>query len=422
MKATILVIEDNEKNAYLVTFILEKCGYQVIQARDGEAGIALARQIKPDLILLDIQLPVMDGYAVARELTRNGELRGIPIVAVTSYAMLGDRERILAAGCVGYIEKPINPPTFVAEIEQYLPADKKGNTLRRSPMSTLLIVDDNQQNLYMLQVLLSANGFQVERASNGAEALERARRAPPDMIISDILMPVMDGFALCRAWKEDERLKNIPFVFYTATYTDPKDEDFALSLGADRFIIKPVEPDKFLALLWETMKNYEAGKPVAPRQPVEEAEYYKEYNAALIRKLEDKMLQLEEANRILERDIAERKRAEDEKAALFEIAKDIAGVVELSDLLKRVNQRTAAALPCDYVVTYYFDATRGAYRALAWYGVPLRLEPDMIALEFTSGQPLVEAALGMKNVAHQRHHRPGLGAAGDLTHFGVSPR
>ena len=130
------------------------------------------------------------------------------------------------------------------------------------------------------------------------------------MIISDILMPVMDGFTLCRAWKEDERLQHIPFVFYTATYTDPKDEDFALSLGADRFIIKPVEPDKFLTLILETLKNYEAGKPVAPRQPVEEAEYYKEYNATLIRKLEDKMLQLEKANRILEGDIAERKRAE----------------------------------------------------------------------------------------------------------------
>ena len=180
-------------------------------------------------------------------------------------------------------------------------------------MKTLLIVDDNQQNLYMLQVLLSANGFQVELAANGAEALGKARRTPPDMIISDILMPVMDGFSLCRAWKEDERLKNIPFVFYTATYTDPKDEEFALSLGADRFIIKPVEPDRFLALLSETWNNYEAGRPIAPPQTVDEAEHYKEYNAVLIRKLEDKMLALEEANRTLERDITERARAEAER-------------------------------------------------------------------------------------------------------------
>jgi len=178
-------------------------------------------------------------------------------------------------------------------------------------MNTLLVVDDNQQDLYLLQVLLSAKGFKVDLASNGAEALEKARRAPPDMIITDILMPVMDGFSLCRVWKEDERLKNIPFVFYTATYTDPKDEEFALSLGADRFIIKPVEPDKFLDLLWETWNNYKAGKPVVLPPSVEEAEYYKEYNEVLIRKLEAKMLQLEESNRALERDIEQRKRTEE---------------------------------------------------------------------------------------------------------------
>ncbi len=130
MKTTILVIEDNEKNMYLVTFILERSGYRVIQARDGQTGIALAREAKPDLILLDIQLPVMDGYAVARELTGNSESRDIPIVAVTSYAMVGDRERVLATGCVGYIEKPINPATFMAEVEQYLPEGKINRAAR----------------------------------------------------------------------------------------------------------------------------------------------------------------------------------------------------------------------------------------------------------------------------------------------------
>ncbi len=127
MKGTILVIEDNERNLYLVSFILEKYGYRVVQARDGQTGIRLAREINPDLILLDIQLPVMDGYAVAREMTKDRDLRSIPIVAVTSYAMLGDRERVLAAGCIGYIEKPINPATFITEIEQYLLAGKKDN-------------------------------------------------------------------------------------------------------------------------------------------------------------------------------------------------------------------------------------------------------------------------------------------------------
>jgi two-component system, cell cycle response regulator DivK len=121
MRQKILVIEDNEQNRYLITFIMEKAGHEVVQARDGREGIDLAGRVAPALILLDIQLPGMDGYAVAGELKRNPALADIPIVAVTSYAMVGDRERVLAAGCVGYIEKPINPDTFVDEIEQFLP-------------------------------------------------------------------------------------------------------------------------------------------------------------------------------------------------------------------------------------------------------------------------------------------------------------
>jgi len=126
MNATVVLIEDNERNRYLTTFLLKKYGYQVFEAVDGPSGIELVRQIKPDLILLDIQLPGMDGYAIAQELTRN--LVDIPIVAVTSYAMAGDRERILAAGCAGYIEKPINPETFVDEIERYMLAHKPGSS------------------------------------------------------------------------------------------------------------------------------------------------------------------------------------------------------------------------------------------------------------------------------------------------------
>jgi CheY-like chemotaxis protein len=118
--AKLLIIEDNEQNLYLETFILQKRGHEVIQARSGETGIALAEQIAPDLILLDIQLPGMDGYTVAEELRKKASISNIPIIAVTSYAMAGDRERILEAGCTSYIEKPINPDTFHAEVEQYL--------------------------------------------------------------------------------------------------------------------------------------------------------------------------------------------------------------------------------------------------------------------------------------------------------------
>lgn len=120
MKDRILVIEDNEQNLYLVSFILRSHNYEVYEARNGYTGIELAEQLIPDLILLDIQLPVMDGYTVARNLRKNNKLKDVPIVAITSYAMVGDREQTLAAGCTGYIEKPINPDTFINEVKSYL--------------------------------------------------------------------------------------------------------------------------------------------------------------------------------------------------------------------------------------------------------------------------------------------------------------
>lgn len=121
MSRSILLIEDNEQNRYLLTFLLEKSGYQVQAVDDGPRGIEAARARVPALILLDVQLPTMDGYAVARALRQNPALAAVPIVAVTSYAMPGDRERALEAGCTGYIEKPIDPDTFVAEVERALP-------------------------------------------------------------------------------------------------------------------------------------------------------------------------------------------------------------------------------------------------------------------------------------------------------------
>jgi two-component system cell cycle response regulator DivK len=121
MSQTILLIEDNEKNRYLATYLLEEHGYKVVHAPDGPRGIAVAKPLLPDLIVLDIQLPVMDGHAVARALREIEQLRAVPIIAVTSFAMVGDRDKALAAGCNGYIEKPINPETFAKEIARFGP-------------------------------------------------------------------------------------------------------------------------------------------------------------------------------------------------------------------------------------------------------------------------------------------------------------
>ncbi|MDP3072399.1 MAG: response regulator [Opitutaceae bacterium] len=120
LKFQILLIEDNEANRYLATFLLEQCGHGVAHAPDGAAGLDLAAREHFDLVLLDIQLAVMDGYAVARALRANASYARVPIVAVTSYAMEGDREKCFAAGCNGYLEKPIDPDTFAEAITGFL--------------------------------------------------------------------------------------------------------------------------------------------------------------------------------------------------------------------------------------------------------------------------------------------------------------
>lgn len=120
MNNRIVLIEDNEQNRYLVTYLLQTRGWEVLHAYDGPGGLALAASSDPALILLDVQLPGMDGYAVARALRADPTLDAVPVVAVTSYAMAGDRERCLEAGCNGYLEKPIDPQTFAEQVEAFV--------------------------------------------------------------------------------------------------------------------------------------------------------------------------------------------------------------------------------------------------------------------------------------------------------------
>jgi CheY-like chemotaxis protein len=121
MTKTILVIEDNEQNMYLMRFLLEKESYQVLEAADGQQGIDLARRFRPDGILLDIQLPRMNGYQVTAELRADPNLKSTPIIVVTSFAMPGDREVALSNGATDYLEKPIDPTGLMERVRQHVP-------------------------------------------------------------------------------------------------------------------------------------------------------------------------------------------------------------------------------------------------------------------------------------------------------------
>ncbi|MCE5244015.1 MAG: response regulator [Desulfobacteraceae bacterium] len=203
-------------------------------------------------------------------------------------------------------------------------------------MSRILIADDVEENRYMLQMLLTGHGHEVLVARNGAEALGMARAGKPDLILSDVLMPQMDGFELCRQCKCDDDLAGVPFVFYTATYTDPKDRDFGLSLGADRYLVKPLEPDCLMRLIREIL-DLDRGGVREPGGDVEEADYLRSHNEALIRKLEAKMAQLEEANGRLRQEVEERRQAETRLQRLHAAMENAVECVVISDVFGTVE-------------------------------------------------------------------------------------
>lgn len=179
----------------------------------------------------------------------------------------------------------------------------------------VLIVDDQYINRYLLEKLLDGYGYSVLSTEDGTQALETLRTEPVDLIISDILLPKMDGFQLCREVKKDPKLSKIPFVFYTAAYTEQKDREFAESLGADRFIVKPTDPAEFITIIRDLIHDIPEEHAEPKTIILGENEYLSLHNKRLIHQLEKKLTELEGLNKALR--ISEKR-----YKSLFEYAND----------------------------------------------------------------------------------------------------
>ncbi len=185
----------------------------------------------------------------------------------------------------------------------------------------ILIVEDDPDSRLVLQKTLQGFGYEVEAAVHGAEALAKAHASIPDLIISDILMPVMDGYKLCYALKHDEQLRRVPLVFYTATYVDLEDERLAIGLGASRFVLKPMDPAEFMKIIQEVIEEAARGELPVPDEPVDDAvELFRKFDSSLSRKLEDKVRELELYRRI------------------FENSQEALVVVDRTDAITRINK------------------------------------------------------------------------------------
>jgi two-component system cell cycle response regulator len=193
--ARILIIEDNPANVELMAFLLTAYGHVPVAAPDGPRGLAAARAERPDLVACDVNLPGMDGFAVLAALKAEPLLAGVPVLAVTALAMAGDREKVLAAGFDGYISKPIEPESFVAELEAFLlPA---GAPVAPSPVQeaqpSVLLVDDDPFMLAVLGEMLAGEPYRLLSAPSGTEALALLGRESVDVILCDQSMPGMSG-------------------------------------------------------------------------------------------------------------------------------------------------------------------------------------------------------------------------------------
>lgn len=265
--ALILVIEDNEINVELVSFLLQAAGHRTVCAADGPAGLALARRQRPDLVLCDIQLPGLDGHGVAAALRADPQLCRVPLVAVTAAAMVGDRERALAAGFDDHVAKPIDPRHFVARVESFLqhlgppavvPAVHDGGraaapvpeSLRAPrPGLVLLMVDDKAHHLEFKRDLLEPAGYGVICAPGAEAAWQLLAAQPVDLVLSDVVMPGMGGFELLARVRADARWRRLPFVFLTSTACDSRSMQDGLALGADDYLMRPLEPATLLRVL-----------------------------------------------------------------------------------------------------------------------------------------------------------------------------
>jgi PAS domain S-box-containing protein len=261
MPETILIVDDNPANLKVARIALESEGFAVRVAVDGEEALAILSDLRPGLILMDLQLPGIDGLALTRQLKADPATADIPIIAVTSYAMKGDREKALEAGCDGYIAKPIDPIGLPDTVRSHLraapgtaeapPVSASATTAARDPVAlrhTILVIEDNPTTLKVMRLTLERQGYNVLAAPDAASALDATRQVRPDLIIQDLMLPDMDGIALAQRLHERFEAEPVPIVCISGLLTRP-DESRAVRGGFAAVIVKPIDPFQLLEVV-----------------------------------------------------------------------------------------------------------------------------------------------------------------------------
>ena len=242
---TVLVVEDNPITRKMLRFALESEGYTVSEAGDGQTALALAEQRRPDAVLQDYVLPDMDGLQLMRSLRALPGLADIPVLVVTGMVSRLDELREYAGPRTNFLPKPVEPSRLLDVLRAHLAEGRQTPGSGRS----ILVVDDEVLNLKLASIRLGDAGFRVETAQGGEAALEQARRSVPDAILSDVLMPGLDGFLLCQAVRNDPRLAHVPVVLLSSSYVEAPDQELARDVGANALLPRTPDMQEAIAAL-----------------------------------------------------------------------------------------------------------------------------------------------------------------------------
>src|SRR5687768_4631751 len=233
----VLVVEDNPISRKLTRVALEADGFTVAEAQDGQSAVASVRRDLPDLILQDILLPDIDGFDLVGRLHGLPGAEKIPILALTGLIAKGDEAKLPRANFADYLFKPVEPSFLVSTVRAHLAASKTSVNMPGHGR-VVLAVDDDPKQLKLLATYLANLGFGVTTANDGAEGLAKAETTFPDAVMSDVLMPRLDGFELCLAIRKHRRLSKIPVVLLTNNYGDAADKQLASDIGANALVMR----------------------------------------------------------------------------------------------------------------------------------------------------------------------------------------
>jgi PAS domain S-box-containing protein len=281
----IMVVDDNAATRRMVKNALVRQGYQVFEAADGATARVLMERERPRVVLQDLMLPDTDGFSLVAELRR---LAGpeVAIIAFSGFVSKLDHARISSVGFDDIIPKPIAPSRLVPLLEAHLPAPVPANE-RFGTGHRLLIADDDPLQLKLASFRLGRLGFEIETVGDGAAALEAVRQRRPDAIVSDVMMPQLDGFGLAMALRQEAEFRAVPLLLVTSSYIEPSDRELAQRAGANDLVLRTPELVELIEALRRTLTSEEQ---TAAIEPGELSDLERERNRRVFRQLERQVM------------------------------------------------------------------------------------------------------------------------------------